>query len=158
MRDQLREHQRERPRCTAGTALAEIEQQLGPRCEVIRGERQPVIDRRRQLEPVRGRIAERAVELVESPCELGDLDVRRCEILPQHLQAPPWIRSRARRRRDMALDVVDDHPEPIAQRAQRIGELARDLGGDVARELLPHRLPVSSSQVWLIPSDVSPCE
>ena len=59
----------------------------------------------------------------------------------------------------MALDVIDDEAEAIAQAANRIGDLTRDLDCDLARHfLLLHRLPVSNNHVSLIPPSVRPRE
>jgi len=61
----------------------------------------------------------------------------------------------------MTLEVIDDEAEPIAQRAHRIGELARDLDRDLAGDVRfarAHRLPVSKNHISLMPSLVSPCE
>ena len=55
--------------------------------------------------------------------------------------------------------MIDDEAEPVAQAAQRIDDLMRDVEGDLDRDLLAlHRLPVSSSQVSLIPPSVKPRE
>ena len=58
----------------------------------------------------------------------------------------------------MALEVIDDEAEPIAQRPHRLGELARDLDRDLAGDLaaVVHRLPVSRNQVSLMPPSVRP--
>jgi hypothetical protein len=53
-------------------------------------------------------VVQRAIELLDTARELRRLEVRAGEILAKRLQRPPWIGRRPRRRRDVALDVIDD--------------------------------------------------
>src|SRR5262249_9468928 len=127
--------------------------------EVVTGEPEAEIDRDRQVEPARRAIRERAIELVEPAPELRRLEVGGRELLAQRLQRAPRIRRGSGRGRDVPLEVIDDQPEPIAQPAYRIGELARDLDRHLTAEVLRlrgHRDPVSRNQVSLSPPSISP--
>ena len=162
-RDELRDQHRER----AGRTLdprrgAEIDHQLDAGRDVVIGEPQTVIDGGREIEPAGLVIEQRAFELVELARERRRLEVRTAEILTQRLDGAPRIRRRARRHRDVTLEVIDDQAESIAQPAQRIGELLGDIGTDLADDqvslLLGHKLPVSKNQPSPTPSEVRPCE
>ena len=122
-------------------------------------EPQTEIDGGREIEPVRCLVAQREIELLDATRELRGLEVRAREILAKCLKRSPWIWRRPSRRRDVALDVIDDEAEPIAQPAQRFGQLTRDLDGNIACNfLLLHKLPVSKNHVSLTPSSVRPRE
>jgi hypothetical protein len=121
------------------------------------------IHRRRQIEPVDLLVVERAIELVEPARQRRRLEVRTAEVLPQRLERPPRVRRRPGRRHHVPLQMVDHQAESIAQRAHRLGELARDLHGHTAGDASPrvvarsaHRLPVSRNQLSVIPPSSRP--
>ena len=157
----MRDEERERAwRTTRRRHVAEIDEQLEAGRQILAGEPDAEIDGRREVEPAR-RIAcvlERAIELVDAAGELRRLEIRRGDILPERLQRVIRVRRRAGRVSDVTLEVIDHEAEPIAQAAERIGELVADLDRDVAAELgAGHRLLVSKNHVSFTPPWIRPC-
>src|SRR5664279_1943926 len=116
-----------------------------------RREPEPEVDRGRDLEQLRLARRQRLIELVDAASELGEIEIGLGEIVPQRLQRPPRVWRRAGRGRDVALEMIDDEPEPFSKLAQRWRELARHVDRDITAELwLFHRLPVKRNHVSLM--------
>src|SRR5450432_2933657 len=124
-----------------------------------RREPEPEVDRGRDFEQLRLARGQRLIELVDAARELREIEIGLGEIVAQRLQRPPRIRRRAGGGRDVALEMIDDEPEPFAKLAQRWRELARHVDRDIAAELRGlHRLPVKRNHVSLMPFTSRPRE